>query len=76
MSNIEKVRNQVKAKTPESIIELIAKQLDRASDASARIEAEGTVVRDPKGCVVAHPAISIEITATKLATDLLAKHKL
>jgi len=76
MNNVQRVYAQVRAKTPEAIIELIANQLDRAAEAAKRIKEEGTVVRDPKGSVVAHPAISIEIAATKLAAELLAKHKL
>lgn len=73
--NFASVRDQTKESTPESIVELIARQLDRADDAKERIDREGSVVRDTKGNVIAHPAISIEIAATKLATDLITKHK-
>lgn len=69
------VAKQVRAKTPESVIELIARQLDRADDAKERIEREGSVVRDMKGSVIPHPAIQIEIAATKIAVDLLRKHR-
>lgn len=74
-TNLESVREQVRADTPESLIELIAKQLDRASEAAERIEKEGSVVRDMKGSVIPHPAILIEQNATKLAADLLTKNK-
>ena len=73
--NFEAVADQVRSNTPDAIIELIARQLDRCDDARARIEREGAVVRDVKGCVVAHPSIAIELQATKCAADLLAKHK-
>lgn len=73
--NIDRVWQQVNPKTPPAIVELIARQLDRADDAAERITREGSVVRDLKGNVVAHPAIAIELTATKTACELLLKHK-
>lgn len=73
--NLARVRVQVEDDTPPSICLLIARQLDRADEAAERIKREGSVVRDLKGNVVAHPAIQIEITATKVASDLLSKHK-
>jgi len=69
------VKKQVAMGTPDAIIGLIAKQLDRAENASERIEREGLVVRDMKGSVVAHPAIAVEASATKQAADLLEKHR-
>ena len=74
-SNRELVELQVSDRTPESIVELIARQLDRADEAHERIRREGSVVRDMKGSVIPHPAIAVEITATKLASDLLTKNK-
>jgi len=71
--NIEIVTNQVKKGTQPSIIALIANQLDRAEEAAARIVKEGSVVRDMKGSVIAHPAIAIEIAATKTAAEMLLK---
>jgi hypothetical protein len=56
------------------VVTLIATQLDRAEEAAERIAREGSVVRDTKGSVIAHPAIAIELAATKLAADLLGKH--
>ena len=73
--NLEDVQLQLRKKTPLKITELIARQLDRADEAAARIEEEGSVVRDPKGSVIPHPAIKIEIDATKIAAYLIAKHK-
>ena len=73
--NFSSVQKQVRPKTPESIIELIARQIDRANDAKERIEKEGSVVRDMKGSVIPHPAIQIELAATKMIAELLAKHK-
>jgi len=73
--NYDAVAKQVRDNTPASVIELIARQLDRADDAKARIEKEGSVVRDMKGSVIPHPAIAIELAATKTAADLLGKHK-
>ncbi len=74
-SNIDFVRKQVKEVTPESIVDAIAAQLDRLDEAKFRIKNEGIVVRDMKGSVIAHPAIKIEIDATKLIADLLGKHR-
>ena len=74
-SNIEKVRQEVKKTTSDTIIELIASQLDRRDLAKKRIEDEGIVVRDLKGSVVPHPALKIEQDATKIIADLLSKHK-
>jgi len=74
-SNIEKVRQQVKKTTSDTIIELIASQLDRRDLAKKRIEDEGIVVRDLKGSVVPHPALKIEQDVTKIIADLLSKHK-
>ena len=73
--NIDLIREQVGARTPNSIITIISDQLDRVDDAKKRIESEGIVVRDMKGSVIPHPAIKIEIDAGKIITDLLAKHK-
>jgi len=73
--NYDLVSKQVRPKTPEGVIELIARQLDRADDAKARIESEGSVVRDMKGSVIAHPAVQIELAATKLAAELILKNK-
>lgn len=67
------VTEQTNPYTPPTIRHLIARQLDRAKEAADRIEREGTVVRDAKGAVMAHPAIAIEIQATKVAADLLGK---
>lgn len=73
--NYDLVGAQVADNTPPSIIELIARQLDRAEDARDRLGREGIVVRDMKGSVIAHPAVQIELSATKVAVELLAKHK-
>ena len=73
--NYNRVRDDVRPGTSELVIGLIAKQLDRASEAAGRVEAEGSVVRDMKGSVIPHPAIQVEIGATKLAVDLIKKSK-
>ena len=73
--NFDDVAEQVAQSTPYTIIELIARQLDRADEAKGRIDREGSVVRDTKGSVIAHPAIQIELAATKLAAALIEKHK-
>ena len=72
--NFERVSRQVRDTTPEAVVKLIATQLDRCDEAAERIGNEGSVVRDTKGSVIAHPAISIELAATKCATALLSKH--
>ena len=73
--NFETVQEQVRPNTPRSVVELIARQLDRADESNLRIQEEGAVVRDMKGSVIPHPAIEIERAATKLAADLLTKHR-
>lgn len=73
--NIEKVRDQVRVKTPESVIQLIAVQIGRAEEAKKRIDSEGVVVRDMKGSVIPHPAIKVEIDAAKIVVDLLTRNK-
>ena len=72
--NYKLASEQVRSATPVSIIELISRQLDRADDAKERIDREGSVVRDMKGSVIAHPAIAIEKEATKLSAELLGKY--
>lgn len=73
--SVESIQCQLRENTPVAIVELIVRQLDRADEAAARIEKEGSVVRDLKGSVVPHPAIVVEKDATKLAADLIDKHK-
>ena len=73
--NIDFAMEQVDEETPWAIIELIATQLDRADEAKRRIEEEGIVVRDLRGSVIPHPAIQIEINASKLAADLIRKNQ-
>ena len=73
-SNIESIANQVKIRTPQTIIHLIAAQMERIEEAKKRIDEEGIVVRDLKGAIVPHPAIKIEQDCIKLVADLLKKH--
>ncbi len=73
--NYETAENACDDETPLPIIGMISRQLDIAEDARHRIEREGIVVRDIRGTVVAHPAIEIENKATKLAHELIVKHK-
>ena len=73
--NLDVVKEQVKEKTPKSVVDLIAAQLDRAEESNRRILEEGIVVRNMSGSVVEHPCIKIEISATKLACELLGKYK-
>ena len=74
-AKVDYVKSQVRIKTPKSIVNAIATQLDRSDEAKKRIEEEGIVVRDLKGSVVAHPALKIEQDATKLIADLLNRYK-
>lgn len=71
---LEELNGQVMPMTPQSIRESIAVQILTARKARSRIEEEGLVVRDPKGSVIAHPAIKIEADAIKLFTQLINKH--
>ena len=70
---IDEAQEQVRRSCPAAIVESIAGQLYLAREARARVAAEGSVGRDPKGSVVAHPAIKIEAAAVKLYADLLGK---
>jgi hypothetical protein len=72
---VDEVRSQLKLSTPEGVISIIEKQVERAIEAARRIEEEGVVVRDMKGSVIPHPAIQIEMAAHKMIVDLMVKHK-
>jgi len=75
LKSVDEIKNQLDPKTPPEIVSLIESQVVRARDASARIGEEGLVVRDMRGSVIAHPAIAIEVAATKLISELIGKHK-
>jgi hypothetical protein len=68
---IAEVSRQVRPNCPDAVIEAIAGQLTLAREARARVVREGSVVRDPKGSVVAHPAIKVEADAIKFYAGLL-----
>ena len=68
---IEEITDQVKSGTPPAIIESLAGQLALSREARERVAREGSVVRDPKGSVVAHPAIKVESDAVKILASLL-----
>ncbi len=70
---ITEVADQVRDDTPDAVLEAIAVQLRAAREARERIEREGSVVRDVKGSVIAHPAFGVEQSAIKLYTALMAK---
>lgn len=70
---LAEIKEQVRRACPDAVIEAIAAQLVLAREARERVTREGSVVRDPKGSVVAHPAIKIEAAAVKLYADLLGK---
>ena len=72
-ANLKFAEEQVSKSVPQSIINGIATQMDRADEAKKRIEEEGIVVRDLKGSVIPHPAIKIEADAIKLIADLLKR---
>jgi len=69
--NLKLAAEQVARATPQSIINGIATQMDRADEAKKRIDEEGIVVKDLKGSVISHPAIKIEADAIKLIANLL-----
>jgi hypothetical protein len=75
LTNIEKARKQVNGSTPESIIQAIATQMDRLDEARRRIDEEGIVVRDLTGSVIEHPAIKVELNATKMLSDLMGRNR-
>ena len=70
---MELARKQLYKSTPGLIIDSIAGHIVRIHQARRRIDKEGIVVRDLKGSVVPHPAIKIDIEATKLIADLFKK---
>ena len=72
---IEELQGQLKNGTPVSIFEAVAIQIHTAREARERIEKEGSVVRDMRGSVIAHPAIKVESDAIKIYTGLIAKFK-
>lgn len=74
-SNYDLISSEMPPGTPSTVVELIARQVDRANEAKKRIDKEGGVVRDLKGNVIPHPAIAIEQQATKLIAEILLKYK-
>lgn len=72
---IDYVWSQVSNRTAPALVEAVAIQIMRAREASKRIQEEGSVVRDMKGSVIAHPAIKIESEATKAYSSMLLKIK-
>ena len=71
--NYDIIAEQVNPSTPESVISATATLLDRAEEAAERIKVEGLVVRDMRGSVIEHPAITIEKNAIRMYTDLIKK---
>lgn len=70
------ILTQVCDSTPSGIVEIIDVHMRRSAEAKHRIDIEGCVVRDLKGSVIPHPAISVEKEANKIVADLLMKNKL
>jgi hypothetical protein len=70
---VDEVTEQCPENTPMLTIEAIAQQILLAREARRRIDEEGIVVRDMRGAVLPHPAITIEADAVKLFTMLLQK---
>lgn len=66
---------QLHPHAPEDVVEMLARQLDRADDARDRIVKEGSVVRDMKGSVIPHPSINIELKAGEQILKILDKWK-
>lgn len=75
LKTVEEVKLQVRAQTPNYIIDIIAVQMDRVIESRERIKNEGIVVRDIKGSVIQHPAIKVEADSIKIIADLIAKYK-
>ena len=70
---IKEIEGQFMPRTKDVVKYAIATQIHAAREARERIEREGSVVRDPRGSVIAHPAIKIESDAIKMYTDLINK---
>lgn len=65
------VDERMKTRIPSAVLEAIGIQEERAREAGARVTREGSVVRDLKGAIIAHPGIAIEASAHKTINDLL-----
>ena len=65
----------VSESTPKCVVDVICNQIKRNENAKNSIDIEGAVVRDMRGNVVPHPAISIESSSAKTISDLITKHK-
>jgi len=65
----------VQTYTPIEVINIIAIQTEISRDALKRVDAEGLVVRDLKGSVVAHPGIEIASKSQKMVHDLMLKYR-
>jgi hypothetical protein len=72
---IEYVRLSVKDDTPEPIINILAENISLVEDCVKRIKKEGSVVRDLKGNVIAHPSIKIKQDTDVIIANLIMKFK-
>jgi hypothetical protein len=62
--------------TPVGIVDIYDSHVKNYREAIRRIEAEGQVVRDMRGAVVAHPSLSIQQSSADAMLVILGKHGL
>lgn len=70
----EMAMESVNDRAPMAVIKSLAAYLKIREEARDRIEKEGIIVRDMKGGVIEHPAIKIEISATKMILEITTKY--
>ncbi len=58
---------------PRIVVECIVAQVKIAREARSAIELDGAVVQDSKNNAIAHPAINIELLASRHISDLCKK---
>ena len=73
MTTIERVKNEVRPNTPETLVETLASHLDIIERCRKRIEEEGEVVRNPKAEAIPHPSLKTMQEETKLYAELILK---
>jgi len=72
---IDELRGVIKEDTPTTIVSIIFTNIKLADDCIERIKKEGSVVRDLKGNVIAHPSIAIKNNADEIIAKWTLKFK-
>lgn len=72
--NLKKGKQLLNDGVPEALVEIFDENLNHFREARRRIEAEGQVVRDLRGCVVEHPSLSVQKSVSELLLKILDRN--